>query len=192
MLVKHQEKKMATGRLTFKLAATTIKILFQMTPEQKEKEIGKKYQEDFSSIIRYIEWTNVINQSRSFSLQDYETFSQLLEDKKLPFLPFHISLNDRRAVDGDCNIEMMGQIGDPGVKHKTIPYMVNTDTAGSSMVINHSKGTSWSGSSFLINQFSCMRYTQEKCQVSSDPCKPEGGRKPQNQGAIRIEFSAPP
>lgn len=45
---------MTTGRPTFKLVATTNKILFQMTPEQKEKERGKKYQEDFSSLITYI------------------------------------------------------------------------------------------------------------------------------------------
>ena len=167
-----------------------VSDIYTLYPIHTQVTIEARVHDQYDN--HHVEWTNVINQSKSFSLPDYETFSRLLDDKKLPFIPLHISLNDRRAAGEDCNIELMGQFGGAGVKPKTIPFMVITDAAGSSMVIDHSKGTSWTGSSFLVNQFSCMRYTKEKCRVSSGPSKPEGGRGPQNQGAIWIEFSAPP
>ena len=136
-------------------------------------------------------WVNSINCTKSSSLPDIATFKQLFDDKRLPFIPFHIVLNDRRAAGGECNIEFMGQLGGPGTDRK-IPYTFSTDAAGSSMVSDHCRGLSWTGHSFLVNQLACMRYTKQKCKVSSGPSKPEGGRAPHNQGGIWLEFSAPP
>lgn len=137
------------------------------------------------------EWTNTLNRSYASSLPDRDRFEQLLAEKNLPFIPFHIAFSDRRPAGGGCTLELMGHTGAPGVS-QPIPYQTSTEGHGSSMVIDHYRNESWSGRSFFNCGISLMRYTEDRCRADSSPCKKGSGMQLQGQGGMWVEFSAPP